>query len=329
MNDRIEHAQAYVHRLLSTEAHEAVVRDGWSAEMVAEGFACHRTTWDVPTLMNVVAAERPDHSAPASVAHIWPALPGAGVTPLLYSYLIGVPLNAIHASRRGAHFGAYALQHAPEGIGEGDWRDADIVVVSGSDETVASVTREARGRVIGYGHRVSIAVVSPAVDVRALARDAVLWHQQGCFSLRGVVLVGSTSPTEFAQTLSEAIAEAEDELGASLNEAQSAQRAQALGVAEFEGKVARARFGFVVHTDAPLDGRWRSPHAVQLAAVDTVDGTARAIGIPPSQLQGVATDVFARACDALGATRICAPGQLQAPPGDWPHDGKPNVSIYF
>ena len=45
MDVRAELAQHYVERLLSSDAPEAVVRDGWSPKMVAAGFDLHARTW--------------------------------------------------------------------------------------------------------------------------------------------------------------------------------------------------------------------------------------------------------------------------------------------
>ncbi|RIL03509.1 MAG: hypothetical protein DCC71_14950, partial [Proteobacteria bacterium] len=38
---------------------------------------------------------------------------------------------------------------------------------------------------------------------------------------------------------------------------------------------------------------------------------------------GPATPALAGALANLGASRVCAPGALQAPPLDWPRDGRP------
>ena len=61
--------------------------------MTQRGFALHARTWDVDRMADVVATEvAADERGllPRSVAHLWPALPGAGVTPVLYSWLAGI-----------------------------------------------------------------------------------------------------------------------------------------------------------------------------------------------------------------------------------------------
>ena len=66
-------------------------------------------------------------------------------------------------------------------------------------------------------------------------------------------------------------------------------------------------------------------------AVAGPDHLADRLDLPTHHLQGVAladADDRESWVDALvdcGATRICRPGDLQAPPADWLHDGRPNV----
>ena len=71
---------------------ESVVDDGWPEKMVRAGFQRHRRTWDVEELAESVEAELSVASAvsgqyrlvwPRRVHHVWPALPGAGMTPVL------------------------------------------------------------------------------------------------------------------------------------------------------------------------------------------------------------------------------------------------------
>jgi hypothetical protein len=65
---------------------------------------------------------------------------------------------------------------------------ADVVSAEGSDDTVADVRGRARGRVLGFGHRTSLAVVAREATAdasgvaRALARDVGWVDQHGCLS---------------------------------------------------------------------------------------------------------------------------------------------------
>jgi len=68
---------------------------------------------------------------------------------------------------------------------------ADLVVMSGSDESVADARARCQARFIGHGHKISFAVVAREVAgndtaalaaAEALAMDASVWDQRGCLS---------------------------------------------------------------------------------------------------------------------------------------------------
>ena len=332
---------------------EAVVSDGWPEGMVRAGLALHRQTWDVETLVRSIemelagVLESPDHSLrwPASVHHIWPALPGAGVTPCLVGILLGIP-QRVRPSRRGLGFARRLAECCEVDLIEpdDDWTDTDLVVVSGSDETVAAVREKmaGRGRVIGYGHRVSLALVVDdpeklELDTVAarIAGDIVMWHQRGCFSVRAVHFCGSAGRRQrFCQKLARAIAEREREWGADkVGESELAARAQALGVAQMKGEVWQKGLGYVRCEAGPFTGGQEAVHAVTVHPVDGPESLAAMIDVPHTQIQGVAIagawrDSRQRWLDALsevGATRIAPAGTMQAPPANWWHDGRPNA----
>lgn len=348
----------------------AVVADGWPEPMARAGFELHRRTWNVDALVDAfeaefaglggvgalegfvedVAGRRLRLLRPESIVHVWPALPGSGLTPVLFGALLGVP-QWIRPSSRGRHFAAHVARIWPDDapslelLGPDDaWTFGEVTVVSGSDETVAEVRRQVSGTVTGYGHRVSFAVVvdGEGVDFAEtaanLATDAVMWHQQGCFSARGVVFCGSQARLEtFGKLLGAAIAAEEDRLGAGeLEQAELAGRAQARGVAEFtttlwaderEGVLGWAQFA-----DGPFSGEQVAAHVLTVHRVGSVDKLAEAVAVPVDQLQGVALEApagvrreWAETLAKIGVTRVCAPGELQAPPAGWLHDGRANV----
>jgi len=251
--------QTILDDLFDDALHDAVVADGWPRPMVVEGFALHRRTWDPAQILETIEQElalgaQAERSVPGSMAHLWPALPGAGVTPLLYAWLLGVRDLRIKPSSRGHHFARHFVdvwnRHDGDVSLVGDaWAQADHVVVSGTDETIAAVeTRVGPDRVTGYGHRVSMAIVEADGHelrwVDDLATDIVMWHQQGCFSVHGVWF-GGEDWRPFAAALGDAIAKAERRLGTDFSEAQLAQRVQARGVAEFETELFGPGLGWV------------------------------------------------------------------------------------
>ena len=118
---------------------------------------------------------------------MWPALPGAGVTPVLFGWLLGAR-QIVRPSSRGRYFAEHFHQTWHEAAGAdglslvfgspgSEWRRADAVIASGGDETLDPELRDFlgdpphRGRptMLGYGHRVSLAVI---VDGPTPARGA-------------------------------------------------------------------------------------------------------------------------------------------------------------
>lgn len=383
LQERIELARSLVNSLYDDfdDTVNAVVADGWPEPMVRAGFAMHRRTWDVDVLVDALDRELSGFGGidaldafssrgagsnmgtriirPARIVHIWPALPGAGLTPVLFGMLLGSK-QVVRPSSRGEYFAD--LLHRkwmaldPErvclavelGSPNQSWRTADAVVISGADDTIDAVrdfigqgNHRARPTVLGYGHRVSFSVIvddssqATMEQARATAMDIVMWHQKGCFSSRAVIFCGSKERMiEFSERLGAAIDLCERDLGATtLPPGELARRAQARGLAEFTGGLTGGGIGWVQRTTSPWRGEPTSAHAVTLHHVSNVSQLRHVIEVPARHIQGAA--LYAPAgpirrswCEAiasLGATRICAPGMLQSPPGDWSHDGWPNV----
>lgn len=355
MNDSLATLKAICGDLVAgrrDEVVDAFVADGWPRAMVEKGLDLHARTWNPLEVLRAyqaeLAADRlpdPPPGIPREALHIWPKLPGAGVTPVFYGLALGVPLQRIRSSSESKNFAnvfiSIAATYAPGRVVLDQKHDlkAPVVIVSGSDETLSAVALElsnrgGESRLIGYGHRVSFAVVQGDARVaRQVAEDVVMWHQYGCFSARAVVVVGTSRDADsFANRLAGAIAEVEVELGADelSDEAMLGERAQALGVAEFRGQIQKAHVGWVERRRGIPDGEWIAPHVVPVHQVSSVDELD--FGIGPEHMQGVAVSGdadFVRAvsnrAEELGATRVCRVGELQAPPASWPHDGRPNV----
>ncbi len=331
---------------------EAAVADGWPREMAKAGFENHWQTWNVEALAESVRLELAlvDQSPglhwipPKKVHHIWPALPGAGLTPVLVGMLLGVA-QAVRPSRRGLAVARRIAEHGQWELMEpdGPWHEADVVVVSGSDETLREVHEQmaGRGRVVGYGHRVSFGVVvdGDSVDLegaaRRLAADVVMWHQRGCFSVRGVLFCGVRERRRrFCEELAGAIAEREERWNAKHpGDTELAARAQALGLAQMKGPVFGSGVGYVTMSDEPFRGKREAIHSVTVHVVDGPEGLGEAVDLPVSAVQGVAMagdwrsarDEWLDALVRLGATRVAPAGTMQAPPADWWHDGRPNA----
>lgn len=363
---------------------KAIVADGWPAPMARAGLALHRHTWDVDALVEGLERELypfgglaaldgfaplADRSArahivrPAKVVHLWPSLPGTGLTPVLYGWLLGCA-QLVRPSSRTSYFAQHfwklwqqvcgpSLMQLEYDAPNPSWKQADVIVMSGGDDTVEAISEfvghpkhRQHPVLMGYGHRVSAAVI---VDdgteqtmqyCAGLAMDAVMWHQRGCFSARGVIFCGAAERAlAFAKRLGESIELAEHDLGATtLSPAELAQRVQARGVAQFQGDTFGEGIGWVQWTDGPFVGLQAAPHVLSLHHIESLAELEGAIKMPSHQLQGCALGCspsravrqsWARELARLGFTRICQPGQLQSPPAGWSHDGWPNITDWL
>lgn len=227
---------------------------------------------------------------------------------------------------------------------------AECVVATGSDETIAAVAARLRPgqRLAAYGHRLSLAVLGPEAvrpgpalraAARSLALDTALWDQLGCLSPVAVYSVGAGSALPVAEALAAALAELEGELPrGQVDTAARARAAAERGEAEMRAAdgapVAvhadrEARFTVVAEADprprpAPLH-RFLRVHPVEDAS-----GLRSALEPLLPHLAAVALAGFgareaevAGALLAWGASRVCRPGRLQAPPVSWHHDNQP------
>jgi hypothetical protein len=225
--------------------------------------------------------------------------------------------------------------------------EADCVVASGSDETIARLRPRVLPprRFVARGHRVSVAALGPeavhgeplASCAAALALDVALWDQLGCLSPVSVFALGGRTGGD---RVAEALAEALERAGRRLPRGRLAPEAAAAVAREREEAEFRAATGrdvrvlagsswTVVREDdararpAPLH---RFVRVVPLAGSADLVAALRPLG---SHLAGVALAGFgseskdiARSLAELGASRLCAPGQLQAPPLAWHQDGR-------
>jgi hypothetical protein len=225
---------------------------------------------------------------------------------------------------------------------------AECVVASGSDETIAALTSRTRPsqRVVAYGHRLSIAVVdAEAVEAGAasladaVALDVALWDQLGCLSPVAVYVTGD-HPIDAARTLAKALAVSLAARAAALPRGELDATTAATIAHERDAAAMRAAAGgdVTVHagagTDwtviAEADARWRpSPlhRFVRVHPVTRDEGLEHALRPAVRHLSSIALASragtgLAEVVAALPASRVCAPGRLQAPPLDWPHDGR-------
>lgn len=214
---------------------------------------------------------------------------------------------------------------------------AEVVIVMGSDETVAAVRREARDHTVvyGHGHAWSCAWITGnalPVDHRVpegfqdpwgrVAADAALHDGRGCLS---PALIFTPLPIDEAL---DALADAMERAAArwptgTLSSAEAAlirsRRALARVVGERRRGEGWSLHGLTVDHVAPIS----LPRSLAVAHAPHANAAARCAAQWGAQLSTVGTDdpMSVAAWVGAGATRVCATGRMQRPPLDRVHDG--------
>jgi hypothetical protein len=223
--------------------------------------------------------------------------------------------------------------------------DADCVVASGSDQTIASVAARVQPprRLVGYGHRLSVAALAadrPADSAERLAEDVALWDQLGCLSPVAAFLA-DPDPGEaavFATELARALADLEERWprgrispqasAAIARERDEAEMRAAGGAPVRLHRSAGSSWTVVAEADSQI--RPAPLHRfVRVHPVAGVGGLVEALTPLRHHLASVGVAGFenrrhqiAAVLGQLGVSRICPLGAMQAPPISWCHDGR-------
>ncbi len=226
--------------------------------------------------------------------------------------------------------------------------EADCVVATGSDETISAVRARVQPdrRLVVRGHRLSVAALGAAASGGAaledvaerLALDVALWDQLGCLSPIAVYVVGEDAADRVAAALARALAAAEQrwprgDIGAAAAAAIAHERADAELRRAAGRRVALHASQATLWTVLREDGAELRPAPLHrfVRVLPVRDAAALPAALAPlaPHLAGVAVEGFgshtsalARELADLGASRICAPGRLQAPPLAWSHGGE-------
>lgn len=230
---------------------------------------------------------------------------------------------------------------------------ADIVLASGSDESLVAIRQRVRGRFIGYGHKLSFSLITHEAlaqaeeSARRAAYDVVLFDQQGCLSPQLVYVEdnGAISPTEFASLLAKALEQWQAIL----------PRGQVSPAVSTEIRRVRdkAEWQALAGQEAVL---YASPQGTEWTVIYEGDPTFvssplyRTVQVKPlasfaqlsslltpwhSYLEAVGTTLpidqdrrqtLLSVLGHRGASRICPLGTLQTPPLSWRHGGRPRLA---
>lgn len=228
---------------------------------------------------------------------------------------------------------------------------ADVVIVSGSEQTLAAIRPQVRGQLIGYGHKVSFSIIAkealadtPEV-ARQTAYDVMLFDQQGCLSPQIIYVEqgGSVSPKEFAAHLSQALAHWEhvvprgripQEARVAIRRVRDETEWQALAGKESALYASPNGTEWTVAYEAdpafapsPLYRTIRVKPLTTFAQLDELLISWRphleavGVAVSPERLPGLATML-----GQMGVSRVCPIGTMQTPPLSWRHGGRPRVA---
>jgi hypothetical protein len=229
--------------------------------------------------------------------------------------------------------------------------EADCIVATGSDETLAAIRQKLppAARFIGHGEKVSFGYVtgealerqSHAVVERAAA-DVTAWNQRGCLSPHVIYVEdsGSGGGEDFANLLA-----------GKLEALEKTHPRGALSAGDAAAIATRRAFYEVRAAHSPETMMWASrestawtvilendprfqiscqnrfiyvkvvPDLTQaLQGADPVRENISTVGLACAPAQ---TPELARRLARWGAKRICLLGRMQHPPLGWRHDGRP------
>ena len=168
-----------------------------------------------------------------------------------------------------------------------------------------------------------------------LALDTALWDQLGCLSPVAVYVVdpGAESAERVAFALAGALEALEKDLPrGEIETAAAAAITRERAEAEMRGAAVHRSEGTQWSVVLEADAEWRPAPLHRFLRVHPVtDPGALFEAIAPlaAHLAAVALegfgddDALAQTLAIFGASRVCRPGRMQAPPLGWHHDGRP------
>ncbi|MGH7985201.1 MAG: acyl-CoA reductase [Candidatus Binataceae bacterium] len=293
-------------------------------------------------------------------------VPGAGLHEVVLALIHGAAVMIKTASAEPVFFHQFArsLLEADERLGERiavfNWprtridltaalrQCCDLMAWFGDDQTVASAGMQAPSTTVGFGDRVSTAILtSEALSMfgrfelaAAVARDVSLFEQRGCLSPHHVFVEAGVPglAREFAVSLADALerfaAQFPSPAALALEDAAAVRRAHELArwrqigghnVELWEGR--RLAWGVTYDASAAfiVSPGYRT---VAVSPFVDADDLEQRLSLITDKLEAIALSDPAGRLTALikrlracGASYVCAPGMMQSPPLNWPHGG--------
>jgi hypothetical protein len=220
-------------------------------------------------------------------------------------------------------------------------RDADAVLVYGSDETVASVRAltPPHRLFLGYGNRLSFGLVLAGSNLEAAAAgcalDIAIFDQRGCLSPQILFVEGDQSAAERFSGLLEHRLHDRRDLFPGRGAVEAAEIREAIAMARMEAGVSVAAdrelaYTVIGHRGEPV-GIPSAPglvHVMPTSGWDGVRSTLARLGLA-GKLQGASLSapneeerckVMNRLAE-FGVSTVCSPGELQIPSFGWRENG--------
>jgi len=202
--------------------------------------------------------------------------------------------------------------------------DAPLAVLTGHDETVATLAERATGRVLGHGTRYGALLIdtSAPVDYAGAALDVALYEQRGCLSPHVCWVVGD--PERVADGLADALLVLAERLppASAPVEERGAVRAFLDEAAWSGAGVQAGAWGAVVRE--PSSSFRPTCGARTIRVLPLRDAEMLPECFEPNALECLGTNVPPPAgLRARGVARVCPLGRMQQPPLSWPRGQRP------
>jgi hypothetical protein len=227
--------------------------------------------------------------------------------------------------------------------------EADCVVATGRDETLAAIRRKLRpaARFVGHGEKVSFAFITgDAVEqqkhgtVERAAMDVAAWNQRGCLSPHVIYIEERADGEDFANLLAETLEAmekthprgtlpAEDAAAIATRRAFYEVRSAHLPETKIWASRESTAWTVILENDPRFQISCQNRFiyvkvvpdlTAALQGAELVRDHISTVGLACDPAQ---TSELARRLARWGAKRICPLGQMQQPPLGWRHDGRP------
>ncbi len=298
-------------------------------------------------------------------------IPGAGLDSVLYSLIVKsatlvkassveniLPEIFIRSLRKvdpvlGSNVAVTTWPGGNQKLEEHTFGRADLVVASGSVQSLSAIRKIAAQKLIGYGHKVSFSLIAKKeiAQVEELARetayDIALFDQKGCLSPQVIYIIegGSLTSGAFTECLAERLRDWESLLPRGTAPAttnhqirKAREEAEWKMLAGKDVTLHASGKGFdwtVIYDNDPTFVPSETYRTIRVKPLNTLFQLREILAPwkPYLECVGLAArdEEYAAIADFLGGigvSRICPLGKMQTPPIGWRHGGRPRLADF-